>query len=111
MSMDPFTANLLLETLSKAHNSGDEQGWNDIIDLTKEIRGEEKEIPEGFEEEVLSHLNEPCYIKGTLKEGVVVGFNSATEGFYPGWRYPYIVELSTGDRYEYEKDQVEFKKE
>lgn len=112
MALDTFTDHLLMETLKRRARTIEEVC--DIANMLCNSRGSgpSKEAIAFFEE----NKGKDVLINGTSYEGTIHGLNTATNGFYPGNRYPIYVmitgssnpiwEKSVGSIFEYDIDQL-----
>ncbi len=98
MSMDAFTAELLLSAVS---NTADENQRNEILDLSKQLQGEgpAPDAAAFFE----THQGKLCRVKHTCYTGIVHKLNTSTGGFYPGKLYPIYVKITHSSESEFER--------
>lgn len=109
--MDGFTAKTLLEAAMSSKTVDDQ---NQVADLFKELNKDTKKLDPEVEKLVVSWIGKSCKIKFTGHQGIVLAANTSTGGFYPGHRFPVIVEITEstmkeakGQVFEYGLDQVE----
>ena len=118
MSIDSHTAGLLLKCLEKENNTPETQ--DDVYKLYKEMNENQRggPTPEAIAF-VEQNINKPCKVNHTDYEGIIVGLNTATAGFNPGFDSPVYVKITknlggdprfdcaVGKTYEYPLEQVE----
>jgi hypothetical protein len=111
-SFDGFTAGVLLSAAQNPSNH------DSVYKLYKSLQnaGDAAPAPE-IVSFIEAKIGMPCTIKLTSHKGIVKGVNMASCGFYPGSRYPVVVEITDssmqeaiGEVFEYGLDQVEFEK-
>ncbi len=107
MSMDGFTASILLDAVVKG-------GGDNVADLYKSLNSNQDGGPsEEARRFFAQNEGKVCKIKYTTHEGIVLLLNEATGGFYPGSRYPIKVKITNGESsghvFEYDLEQIEVK--
>lgn len=92
MTMDSFTASMLLTLATKGHS-------DEAADIYKSLKKDSDH--NGPSEEAKTFFKENkgkyCKIRLTTYEGIVHSLNQTAAGFYPGSRCPINVEITNGD--------------